>query len=72
MGTFFKFLLFCFIFYMLFTWIRRILFGVARKKEMKKEVRLFKSKNVEKSQLDIQDAETVDFEEIKDPRDNQI
>ena len=57
---------------MLFTWIRRILFGVARKKEMKKDVRIFKSKNVEKSQLDIQDAETVDFEEIKDPRENQI
>lgn len=68
MGTFFKFLLFFFLAYFIFSWLRRLIMPSPQKRQNEKDVRVFKSKDVEKSKVDVQDAETIDFEEIKDPR----
>ncbi|MDG4951421.1 hypothetical protein NLM59_10860 [Weeksellaceae bacterium KMM 9724] len=43
-----------------------------QKRQNEKEVRIFKSKDVEKPKVDVQDAETIDFEEIKDPRNSDV
>jgi len=72
MGTFFKILLFFFIAYFLYSWIRGIFFVASQKSENNKGVKIFKSKEVEKPTMDMADAETIDFEEIKEPKENRM
>lgn len=72
MGTFFKFLLFFFLAYVILTWLRNLLMPSPQKRQNEKEVRIFKSKDVEKPKVDVQDAETIEFEEIKEPRNSDV
>lgn len=72
MGAFFKFLLFFFLAYFIFSWVRSLMMPSPQKRQNEKEVRIFKSKDVEKPRVDVQDAETIDFEEIKDPRNSDV
>lgn len=72
MGAFFKFLLFFLLAYFIFSWVRSLIVPSPQKRQNEKEVRIFKSKDVEKPRVDVQDAETIDFEEIKDPRNSDV
>ena len=72
MAFFFKILLFFFIVYFLFNWLQKMFNVTSQHKENQKDVRIFKDKELEKPSLDMHDAETVDFEEIKNPREKQM
>ena len=68
MGTFLKILLVFFIFYFLFSWIRKIFMPSSKNPKQQPNVRIFKKGEIEKSSMDMHDAETLDFEEIESPK----
>lgn len=72
MATFFKILLFFFIAYFIINWLRGLISPSPSGQKKEKDVRIFKNKEVEKSRMDVQDAETIEFEEIKNPREHQM
>lgn len=65
----FKILFFVILIYFLFSMVRSAF--LPRKKEKPKQsgVRIFKKGKIEESKMDMSDAETIEFEEIKEPKD---
>lgn len=61
----FKILIIILVLYILYSWFKEI---INPKEKIDKEVRIFKTKNIEKPKFEI-DAETVDYEEI--PKDKE-
>lgn len=69
MSVFFKILLFTILFYLLFSMVKNAF--LPRKKERPKQqgVRIFKKGKIEEPKMDTSDAETIEYEEIKEPKD---
>lgn len=66
MGSFLKILLFILILYFIFSWVRRVFAPHRPNAQKQAGVRIFKKGDIEKPSLDMTEAETVDFEEIKE------
>ncbi|CAI9429991.1 DUF4834 domain-containing protein [Candidatus Ornithobacterium hominis] len=63
MGSFFKILILFLVLYLIYSWILKIFKPLKKEKKSNKEVRIFKTKNVEDSKYEVE-AETVEYEEI--------
>ncbi|MXV38944.1 hypothetical protein GO491_09710 [Flavobacteriaceae bacterium Ap0902] len=65
MSAVIKILLFAIILYFILSWIRSLIRPTRPKSDMQSNVRIFKQGDVEKSSMQIRDAETVEYEEIE-------
>lgn len=63
MGAFFKILILFLVLYLIYSWILKIFKPLKKEEKSGKEVRIFKTKNVEDSKYEVE-AETVEYEEI--------
>lgn len=66
---FIKILLFVVILYFLYSWTKDAFIPNRKEKKKQPGVRIFKKGKIEESQMDMSDAETIDFEEIKESKD---
>lgn len=63
MGSFFKILILFLVLYLIYSWISKFFKPLKKEEKSGKEVRIFKTKNVEDSKYEVE-AETVEYEEI--------
>ena len=66
MSAIFKILFFALILYFLYSWIRQAFVPNQQNKPNQPGVRIFRKGKIEESKMDMTDAETIEFEEIKD------
>ena len=66
MSAIFKILFFALILYFLYSWIRQASVPNQQNKPNQPGVRIFRKGKIEESKMDVTDAETIEFEEIKD------
>ncbi|MDO5655996.1 MAG: hypothetical protein Q4G27_07655 [Flavobacteriaceae bacterium] len=65
MGQLIEIILIAIIAYFIFNWIRKIFMLSNPRNQRQPGVRIFKKGEIEKSTVDVSDAETVEYEEIK-------
>lgn len=63
MGSFIKIIILFLVFYFIYSWVLKFFKPLKKEKKSDKQVRIFKTKNVEDSKYEVE-AETVEYEEI--------